>query len=157
MLRSKFGISSFRRSESSGSAVARVRPATATWAWLFDIDQPQLERQRLACERVVAIEGDLFVVHVGDHDDELLSIRFELDLFADLWIVVFGEAVAADVHNEFIAMLAIGLIGRDGDLLFLSHLHAGNGFIEAGDNIAGADREPERFAAARAVELLPII
>src|SRR5690606_6711739 len=118
-----------------------------------DLGERELERQVLARERVVRVERDALARHLGDADDDGLAVGLpELELLADLRVHPLGELVRAHLEHHLVAARAIGLVGGNPNGLRLARLHARHAGVEAGDDLAAAERELERLAAFGGIE-----
>ncbi len=85
---------------------------------LSEFDDLDVKDEGLACERVVAVEGDHFVVKCGDADvggAAVFGTDFEHDAFFQFH--VRGQLFFADLKYELVVGFAVGFCGRnfDGD------------------------------------------
>src|SRR3712207_873025 len=121
------------------------------------LHQLHVEDEFLAGERVVAVDGDVRVGDFGDDDLYLAAVlQGQAEAHADLRLDGELRGLARDLGDERVAAGAVGVLGLDLYRLRLADLHAAHGLVEAGYDLARADRELKGLAVPRRVEDLPV-
>src|ERR1700754_1438256 len=138
---------------------ARLSSSVLTFAFLLltVLDQLHVEDELFAGERVVAVDGDVRVRDFGDDDLYLAAVlKWEAEAHVDLRLDGELRGLARDLRDELFAARAVGVLGLYLDGLRLADLHASHALVEAGYDLARADRELQRLAVPRRVEDLPV-
>ena len=113
-----------------------------------DLEQLDLEVERLAGHLVIEVEGDGGVIHRIDRGGHRLSHGATQD-HAHAHARVLGARHVGDGHanDHVVAALAIGLGRLKTHVDRLANLHVAHGRVKAGDHLASHAREAQRLVA----------
>ena len=118
-----------------------------------DTDHFEIERQVLACERVVGVERDFGLGDFHDLDgDHLAFWALHLQLNANFHRDVVRKLCARHRLTGGRVQRAISLKARDFRNLLFACNHAVDRLVKAGDNHARTERELKRIAPLGAIK-----
>ena len=124
-------------------------------SYLFDGD---IEVQCFTRERMVAIDGDLFLGHLCDNDKLCLTIftgRFETHAGLDL--VDTLERIARHGLDEFFVDHTVSVFRLDRDIERSTDILARQFILETGDDVAGTMQVDEGLRPFRRIEGFPCV
>lgn len=110
------------------------------------------EVQRLASQRMVAIDGDHVARDVRYHYLTMTMFGFGIKAHARLYLRDALKCAARHLLDEALLRDAVAVFGSDGDLQLLAGGLAFEFALEAGDEVAVAVQVSERFGCAGLVQ-----
>ena len=125
---------------------------------LHDLDELDIEAERLARKRVVCVDSDRIVGHGGHHELHGLPVgAAALQSHAFTGFEIVRQQAAIDFLDQLLMTWAVGVDRFDPNALAVADSHAFDGFVETGNDLAAADFELERIATCGRVELAAVV
>jgi hypothetical protein len=125
---------------------------------LHDLDELDIEAERLARKRVVCVDSDRSVGHGGHHELHSLPVgAAALQSHAFTGFEIVRQQAAIDFLDQLLMALAVCVARFNSNVLAVADRHAFDRLVEAGNDLAAADFELERIATCRRVELAAVV
>jgi hypothetical protein len=140
----------------AGVAAALLDFFGSGWTDLVDFD---VEVERQASQRMVAVDDHDLIVEFDDRDDHLFVFFFvgQTELHADFKIIGTLEFIASDFEAQLVDTIAIGIGGVDGYLEVISSAVSLEGLLQTRDDLLHSMHVGQRAVFARAIEFLAVV
>lgn len=120
-----------------------------------DVDDADFKVERLTGQRMIGVDGDLGVAHIGDDDVARTGLRVGGEVHARLDALNTFESIARHGADELLEAFAVAFVGGYGDLQIFTGRPARQLPLQPRHNLARAMKVGHRITTLGAVDHLP--